>query len=164
MLRVAIENDLNGDGKARPASAYKTPVAVTANGLTTFRTRRPEFAAVLRQLQARRGLVLIVGDDSRLSRDARDGADLIDACRVGRASVVAPDDEGRPRWILTDGGSPAEVAAFADRINDARKYSADIAAKVRKGRRRWAGTSLPRRHAAPTATSPTRTRRSTARG
>jgi hypothetical protein len=141
VIRVVIENDLDGNGKSRPASAYKTPLRVTANGLTTFRTNRPEFAAVLRQLQAGRGLVLIVGDDSRLSRNERDGADLIDACRVGRASVVAPDDEGRPRWILTSGGTPAEVSAFADRINDARKYSADIAAKVRKGRRRWAGTS-----------------------
>jgi hypothetical protein len=33
------------------------------------------------------------------------------------------------------------VNAFQDRINDARKYSADIAAKVRKGRKRWAGRS-----------------------
>jgi DNA invertase Pin-like site-specific DNA recombinase len=141
VIRVVIENDLDGNGKAKPASAYKAPLKVTANGLTTFRTDRPEFAAVLRQLQAGRDMVLIVGDDSRLSRDARDGADLIDAVSVGRASVVAPDDDGRPRWILTSGGTHAEVSAFADRINDARKYSADIAAKVRKGRRRWAGTS-----------------------
>jgi DNA invertase Pin-like site-specific DNA recombinase len=141
VARVVIENDLNGNGKARPASAYKTPVKVTADGLTTFRTRRPAFYSVLRQLQAGRGMVLIVGDDSRLSRDWRDGANLIDAVRTGKASVVAPDDEGRPRWILTSGGTPAEVSAFQDRIDDARKYSADIGAKVRKGRRRHAGTS-----------------------
>jgi DNA invertase Pin-like site-specific DNA recombinase len=141
VIRVVIENDLDGNGKSKPASAYKTTLKVTANGLTTFRTDRPEFASVLRQLQRGRDMVLIVGDDSRLSRNERDGADLIDAVAVGRASVLAPDDDGRPRWILTDGGSHAEVSAFRDRINDARKYSADIAAKVRKGRRRWAGTS-----------------------
>jgi DNA invertase Pin-like site-specific DNA recombinase len=141
VVRVVIENDLNGNGRARGASAYKTPLRVTSGGLVTFRTRRAEFRSVLLDLQNGSGLVLIVGDVSRLSRDTRDGADLIDACRVGRASVVAPDDDGTPRWILTDGGQPREVDALQDRINDARKYSADVAAKVRKGRRRWAGKS-----------------------
>ena len=142
VIDVVRENDLDGNGKSKPASAYKTTRRVlSADGLTTFRTDRREFAATLRRIQRGRGLVLIVGDDSRLSRNERDGADLIDAVSVGRASVLAPDDDGRPRWILTDGGSHAEVSAFRDRINDARKYSADIAAKVRKGRRRWAGTS-----------------------
>jgi DNA invertase Pin-like site-specific DNA recombinase len=141
VVRVVIENDLDGNGKTKGASAYKTPVKVTANGLTTFRTDRPEFASVLRQLQAGRGLVLIVGDDSRLSRNGRDGEDLIDACRIGGASVVVPDDEGEPKWILTRGGTVTEVDALRDRINDARRYSADVARKVRKGRRRWAAKS-----------------------
>jgi site-specific DNA recombinase len=140
--RVARENDLNGNGgKPRGASAYKTPVKVAVNGLTTYRTRRPEWARVLLDLQHGSGLVLIVSDDSRISRDWRDGADLLDACREGKAYVVAPDDDGEPRWILRKGGSNTERAAFQDRINDARKYSDDVAAKVRRGRVRWAGKS-----------------------
>ena len=142
VIRVAVENDLNGNGgKRRGASAYKTPVKVAVNGLTTYRTRRPEWARVLLDLQHGSGLVLIVSDDSRISRDWRDGADLLDAVRVSKASVVAPDDDGEPRWILRKGGSNTERAAFQDRINAARQYSDDVAAKVRRGRVRWAGKS-----------------------
>lgn len=140
VIRVAVENDVNGAAKS--ASAYKTPVKVTTpSGLLTFRTNRPVFQAVALDLQRGVAGVLIVGDDSRISRNHRDGNDLLDACQVSRASVVAPDEDGNPRWILTDGGSHSQVSAFLDRINDARKFSDDIAVKVRKGRRRWAGKS-----------------------
>ena len=140
---VAIENDLNGDGKPRGASAYKTPIKVTTpSGLVEFRTRRPAWQAVIRDyLLTGTAKVLVVSDDSRLTRNERDGLDLIDAARVSHASVVAPDDDWEPRWILRDGGTEAEREALRDRINDARRYSADIAAKVRRGRRRWAGKS-----------------------
>jgi DNA invertase Pin-like site-specific DNA recombinase len=141
VIRVVIENDLNGNGKSRGASAYKTPLRVTAGGLHIWRTSRPEFRGVLLDLQGGSGLVLIVSDISRLARDERDGADLIDACASGRAWVLMPDDDGGPRWVLTSGGQPAEVDALKDRINDARRFSADVAAKVRRGRRRWAGKS-----------------------
>jgi len=141
--RVAIENDLNANGKARGASAYKTPRQVTtASGLITFRTRRPVFEAVVLEMQANPvPLVLIVGDDSRITRNERDGLDLLDAVRVAKASVVAPDDDGEPKWLLTDGGTTSQVRAFRDRIQDARRYSDGVAANVRKGRRRWAGVS-----------------------
>ncbi len=142
VVRVAVENDVNGNGKSRPASAYKTPKRVTtAAGLITFRTNRPVFQSVVLDLQRGAAGVLIVSDDSRISRNHRDGLDLLDACRVSGASAVAPDDEGDARWILTAGGSHSEVSAFLDRVNDARKYSDDVAAKVRKGRRRNAGKS-----------------------
>ena len=91
--------------------------------------------------QATGPVVLLVGDDSRIARNERDGLDLLDAARVSGASVVAPDEEGSARWILTNGGDPAEVAAFKDRIIDARKSSDELAAKLRRGRRRWAGRS-----------------------
>ena len=46
---VAIENDLNWDGKPRGASAYKTPIRVTTpSGLVEFRTNRPTWQAVIR--------------------------------------------------------------------------------------------------------------------
>jgi site-specific DNA recombinase len=140
---VAIENDLNGDGKPRGASAYKTPVKVhTQAGLVEFRTNRPVWQQVIRDyLLTGQAKVLIVSDDSRLTRNERDGLDLIDAARVSGASVVAPDDNWEPKWILRDGGNDQEREALRDRINDARRYSASIAAKVKMGRRRWAGRS-----------------------
>ena len=140
---VAIENDLNGDGKPRGASAYKTPIKVrTPSGLIEMRTNRPTWTTVIRDyLLTGQARVLLVSDDSRLTRNERDGLDLIDAARESGASVVAPDDNWEPRWILTSGGTDQEREALRDRINDARRYSADLAAKVRRGRRRWAGRS-----------------------
>ena len=107
---VAIENDLNGDGKPKGASAYKTPLRVTTpNGLVEFRTNRPVWQQVIRDyLLTGRAKVLVVSDDSRLARNERDGLDLIDNVRVARASVVAPDENWAARWILRDGGSDAE--------------------------------------------------------
>ena len=140
--REAIENDLDGNGRARGASGYKTPERVaTATGLMTYRTRRPVYQGVMLDLQSGAAQVLLVSDESRISRDWRDGMDLLDACQARGASCVALDDDGGARWVLTKGGTRAEREAFLDRINDARKYSADIGAKVRKGRRRWAGRS-----------------------
>jgi hypothetical protein len=100
------------------------------------------YEAVVLEMQANPvPLVLIVGDDSRITRNERDGLDLLDAVRVSRASVVAPDDDGAAKWLLTNGGTDSQVRAFRDRITDARRYSDGVAANVRKGRRRWAGTS-----------------------
>ena len=142
VIAVVRENDVDADGRIKGATAYKTRRRVlAADGLATYRTDRREFAAVLRQIQRGRDMVLIVGDDSRIARNARDGEDLIDAVRDGAASVLALGDDGEPRWLLRDGGSHAEVSALRDRINDARRYSSEIASKVRKGRRRWAGVS-----------------------
>ena len=115
---------------------------MTPSGLVEFRTNRPIWQAVIRDyLLTGLAKVLLVSDDSRLTRNERDGLDLIDAARVSGASVLAPDENWEPRWILTDGGTDQEREALRDRINDARRYSADIAAKVRRGRRRWAGRS-----------------------
>ena len=140
-VRVVVENDLDGNGRLRGASAHKRRDRVaTASGLVTFRTRRPHFHGVLLDLQAGGG-TLLVADESRITRDHRDGYDLLDACQVGKASVVALDDEGGARWLLTDGGTRVERAAFLDRVNDAYKFSVEHGAKIRRGRRRWAGKS-----------------------
>ena len=75
---VAIENDLNGDGRPRGASAYKTPIKVTTpNGLVEFRTDRPRWQEVIRDyLLTGQARVLIVSDDSRLARKSgRPGPD-----------------------------------------------------------------------------------------
>jgi len=140
-IRVATENDLS-NGQLKGASATKLSRQVReASGLVTFRTSRPVFLRVLLDLQAGAADLLVVSDESRLARNWRDGLDLLDACQVGSASVLAPDDEGGARWLLTKGGTRAERVALQDRINDARKYAEDVAAKVTKGRKRWAGRS-----------------------
>lgn len=142
VIRVAVENDLSATGRTRGASAFKTPKRVTTEtGLLTFRTNRPVFERVVIDLQTGVADVLIVGDDSRIARNFRDGLDLLDAVRESGASAVSPDEYGEPHWFLTDGGSRSQVSAFQDRINDARRYSEEIAAKVAKGRRRWVGKS-----------------------
>ena len=140
-VTVETENDVPA-GKRRSASAYKTPLKVTtANGVITRRTSRPAFTRVLLALQEHRAGILIAGDESRISREWRDALDLLDVVEASGASVVVPDEDGGPKWLLTDGGTPSERKAFRDRVNDARKYSEDLSAKITKGRRRWAGKS-----------------------
>jgi site-specific DNA recombinase len=138
--RVVVENDVDGTGVLRGASAHKRPERVRAGGLVTLRTKRPKYHGVMVDFQLGGGL-LLVSDESRLTRDWRDGEDLLDAAEVGRGSVVALDDEGGARWVLTKGGTREERKAFRDRVNDARKFSEDLGVRVRKGRRRWAGKS-----------------------
>jgi site-specific DNA recombinase len=138
---VLVENDVDGNGTLRGVSAFKALDMVAAGGLQTWRTRRPVYRDVMLLLQTGERRVLLVSDESRITRDYRDGMDLLDAIKPRGGSVVAMDDEGGARVVLRDGGSRAERSAFLTRVDDARKYSEDVAAKVRKGRRRWAGVS-----------------------
>ena len=141
---VRIENDVDPvTGRIRGASASKaTRRVTTANGLVELRTRRPVFDALMLDLQRGAGAGLLVSDESRIARDHRDGMMLLDACRIGGASCVALDEEtGGERWVLTKGGTRAERDRFQDRIEDARRFVADLRAKIVKGRRRWAGQS-----------------------
>jgi DNA invertase Pin-like site-specific DNA recombinase len=142
VLRVVVENDVRSDGRLKSASAYKTPRKVRdGNGLITRRTNREKFTEVLIALQRREAAVLIAGDESRISREWRDALDLLDVVKASGVSVVVPDEDGEPKFLLTDGGTPGQRDAFMNKVDEARKYSATIAANVRKGRRRWAGVS-----------------------
>jgi len=140
---VVVENDLRDDGsKLRSASAYKTPKKVRdGNGLMTRRTSRKKFTEILLALQRHQAQVLIAGDESRLSREWRDALDLLDVVKASGASVIVPDEDGAPKWLLTNGGTARQVEAFMDKANDARKYSQDLSAKITKGRKRWTGKS-----------------------
>lgn len=138
---VLVENDLESDRKMRGKSAHKENLRVEFNGLVGYRTDRPVYTRALRMLQSRQRTVLIVGDESRISRNWTDGKALADAVRTGKASVLAIDDAGKPRWILRDGGSREEIKTFYEEIDAARRFSVDIGIKVAKGRRRWAGKS-----------------------
>lgn len=141
---VVVENDddQRGDGRLKSASAYKTPRKVQDDsGVITRRTRRPKFTRILLALQRGQAQVLIAGDESRLSRNRRDGDDLLDVCASSGASVVVPDEDGGPKWVLTDGGTTREREAFMDEVNTASKYSQAVSAKAKKGRKRWVGRS-----------------------
>jgi DNA invertase Pin-like site-specific DNA recombinase len=139
---VVVENDLRSDGKLRSASAFKTPrKVVDGNGLITRRTNRGKFTGVLLALQRHQAQVLIAGDESRLSREERDGLDLADVVKSSGASVIVPDEDGEPKWVFTNGGTAREMSTFMDKVSDGRKYSQDVSAKVKKGRKRWAGKS-----------------------
>jgi site-specific DNA recombinase len=135
VVRVAIENDTDSNGKLRGASAYKRPVKViTPSGLVNFRTRRPVWASVLLDLQEGRADVLVCEDMDRACRDFRDLSDLLDAVAVRGASAVSPSGSLR----LTRGGTPDEIETAHDRVKASRKASADTARRVAKGRKRWA--------------------------
>ena len=140
---VRVENDIDPrTGRIRGASASKaTRRVTTANGHVELRTWRPVFDAVMLDLQHGAARGLLVSDESRIARDHRDGMMLLDACRIGGASCVALDEEGGARWVLTDGGTRTERDRYQDRIEDARRFVADLRAKITKGRRRWAGVS-----------------------
>ena len=139
---VLVENDLRNDGKLRSASAYKTPRKITdGNGIATRRTNRVKFTEALLLLQSGQAQVLIAGSSSRLSREERDARDLVDVVKSSGASVLVPDDEGEPQWLLSHGGTPKEIADFMDEVNGNRRYSEQVAANARKGRRRWVGKS-----------------------
>jgi hypothetical protein len=137
-----VENDIDGNGRLRGVSGFKTPDTVlAASGLVERRTRRPEWTGTLLDLQAGIVTVLLVADESRLTRDWRDGKDLVDVAKARRASVVAPDDDGGARWILTAGGTRDELRHFSGAVDAAYRFSLDHGARISKGRKRWAGKS-----------------------
>lgn len=135
------ENDLDTGSKMRGKSAHKENLRVEFNGLVGYRTDRPVYTTALRMLQSGQRANLIVGDESRISRNWTDGKALADAVLTGGASVLAIDDECNPRWVMRDGGSREEIKKFYEEIEAARRFSVDIGIKVAKGRRRWAGRS-----------------------
>ena len=155
---VLIENDLGGNGKTRGATAYKarsgppTPAGSSPTGPTgpcSARVRPPPAARHAQGADRVRHLP----HRPRRARRRPDARRL----PVRPRAVITPGEDGEPRWVLTQGGSPDEVDAFKDRVADARRFSADIGAKVRKGRRRWAGTSYhggPRMFGLPASTTP----------
>src|SRR5258708_36496986 len=104
--RVVVENDLvrNGNGRARPASAFKRKRIVTPSGRTELRTIRPGFRSVLDDLMAGRVSAVLAEDLDRAARDPRDLEDLIDACAERGASARSLSGS----LMLTDGGTDGE--------------------------------------------------------
>ena len=164
--QVIIENDLAEDGSRKPASAYKRQRVTGADGRPlmrhgrpVYRVLRPGWQQVLTDLGTGAATAVLAEDLDRVARDPRDIEDLIDAVAAcgGHARSLSGS------LTLTDGGSSDQLAMARVMVTMAAKSSADTARRVTAGRERWAGVGY-RAASAPTATGPTRTRRSTASG
>src|SRR5260370_200522 len=132
--RVVVENDLNGGGKPKPASAYKR-VKITIDGEEKWRVDRPEFRSVIADLMARRASAVLAEDLDRLARDARDLEDVID-CAERKGAVIRSLSSGEIHLEAGDGRAMARVVcAFS------RKESEDKGRRVADARERLAGQS-----------------------
>jgi len=137
---VIIENDLtegaNGNGRSRPASAFKRKKITTPSGRVELRTVRPGFRRVLDDI-VKRGRNLLAEDLDRACRDPRDLEDLIDACEQRRASARSLSGS----LTFTNGGTDAEITMARMMVAVGDKESRDKARRVADARERLAGQS-----------------------
>jgi site-specific DNA recombinase len=139
---VIVENDLtpaaaNGNGRSRPASAFKRKRIRLPSGQVALRTVRPGFRQVLDDLADGAVGAVLVEDLDRLLRQPRDGEDLLDAVEQARATVRSLTGS----VTLTKGGTSDERFMARIMANVASKASADTARRVAAGRERHAGKS-----------------------
>ena len=141
---VIVENDeapaaANGNGRSRPASAFKRKRIRLPSGEVALRTVRPGFRRVLGHLTDPRCPVncALTEDLDRLLRQPRDGEDLIDAVELSGATVRSVTGS----VTLTRGGTTDERFMARIMANVASKASADTARRVKAGRERHVGRS-----------------------
>jgi DNA invertase Pin-like site-specific DNA recombinase len=128
VARVVVENDVvtaNGNGRTRPASAFKRRKVTTPGGKTEWRVYRPGFRSIL-ELDIPAGRSLLCEDLDRACRDPRDLEDLVDAVAVHRASARSISGS----LTLTDGGTDSEVTMARIMVTMANKSSRDTARRV----------------------------------
>jgi DNA invertase Pin-like site-specific DNA recombinase len=130
-----VENDVDENGRRRPASAYKRRKITTPSGRTELRVIRPGFRSVIDRLTTGATNGVLAEDLDRTVRDPRDGEDLIDACAARGASARSLTGSLK----LTDGGDDAEVTIFRVLLAFANKSSRDTARRVADHRERQAG-------------------------
>jgi DNA invertase Pin-like site-specific DNA recombinase len=138
--RVVIENDMvpgNGDGKLRPASAWKRRRITTPSGRVELRTIRPGFRLILDDLATGRVQAVLAEDLDRMLRQPRDNEDLLDQVELSRATCRSLTGS----LALTDGGTADEQFIARTMANVANKSSADTARRVAAARKRLAGQS-----------------------
>ena len=134
VARVVTENDVNGGGRARPASAFKRRRIVTPDGRVKLRVFRPGFRSVLDDLVTGRAGAMLAEDLDRACRDPRDLEDLIDACAERGASARSLSGS----LTLTDGGTDSEISMARTMVMVANKESRDKARRVGDQRQRTA--------------------------
>ena len=128
--RVVVENDLigngDGNGRSRPASAFKRRKITTPSGEVKYRVIRPGFRSILDDLTGRRAQAMLAEDLDRAMRDPRDLEDLIDAAEATGASARSLSGS----LILTDGGTDSEITMARVMVAMGNKSSRDTARRV----------------------------------
>jgi DNA invertase Pin-like site-specific DNA recombinase len=128
--RVVVENDVipaaNGNGRSRPASAFKRRKVVTPSGRAEWRVYRPGFRSIVDDLAAGRTGAMLCEDLDRACRDPRDLEDLVDAVAVSGASARSLSGS----LTLTSGGTDAEITMARIMVAMGNKSSRDTARRV----------------------------------
>src|SRR5438552_5290724 len=137
--RVVVENDVipnaNGNGRSRPASAFKRRKVVTPSGRTEWRVYRPGFRSIVDDLAAGRTGAMLCEDLDRACRDPRDLEDLVDAVAATGASARSLSGS----LTLTDGGTDGEVTMARVMVAMGNKSSRDNSRRVSAKRGDLAG-------------------------
>ncbi|WP_146060293.1 recombinase family protein [Amycolatopsis sp. CA-128772] len=135
VVDVIVENDVTSrDGKHRPASAFKRRMVDLPDGTRGLRTIRPGFRKILQHFQNGTATGLLAEDGDRITRDGRDGEDLLDLVEMKRLNVRTLTGVCN----LTNGGTDAEIGSFRDAVNAANKEARKMRARAKRGRRRKA--------------------------
>jgi site-specific DNA recombinase len=139
--RVIVENDetpgANGNGRSRPASAFKRTKIRLPSGQVALRTVRPGFRSMLDDLTGRVVTAILAEDLDRLLRQPRDGEDLLDAVEMSGATARSLSGS----LTLTEGGTDDQRFMARIMAATANKASADTARRVSNARQRLAGRS-----------------------
>jgi DNA invertase Pin-like site-specific DNA recombinase len=136
--RVVIENDVDPDGRRKPASAFKRKLVELPGGRTELRVYRAGFRSVLDDLMAGRAQAVLAEDLDRACRDPRDLEDLIDACEEKRANARSLSGS----LVITNGGTDAEITTARIMVTMANKASRDARRRMEDSRTRRARDGL----------------------
>lgn len=132
--RVVTENDVNGNGKLKPASAFKRKRITQPDGTVVYRVWRPGFRSMLDDITAGRAQAILGEDLDRIARDPRDIEDLVDACETMKASARSLSGS----LNLTNGGTDAEITQARIMVTMANQSSRDTRRRVKAGKERVA--------------------------
>jgi site-specific DNA recombinase len=135
--RVVVENDLDANGRPKPASAWKRRKIVTPSGETQLRVIRPKFREMLDDLVAGRINSVLCEDLDRTMRDPRDLEDFIDAIDACNGNARSLSGS----LTFTNGGTDSEIDTARIMVTMANKSSRDTSRRVKGGRDRWHGKS-----------------------
>jgi site-specific DNA recombinase len=136
--RVVIENDVDQDGRRKPASAFKRREVTLPGSRTELRVYRPGFRSVLDDLMAGRANAVLAEDLDRAFRDPRDLEDFIDVCEATRANAWSLSES----LTMTNGGTDAEITTARIMVTMANKASRDAARQMEDSRTRRARAGL----------------------
>lgn len=131
---VIVENDVDSNGRLKPASAYQRKPIKLADGTVGYRVLRPGFQRLLARVKSGQSHGVYTLDLDRLARDPRDLEDMIDVWQATGA-------QGRSlsgSLTFTNGGTDGEITMARLLVTMAWKSSRDTARRVALARQRKA--------------------------